>query len=155
MKLLEPYLPRQGVTSGSSYSQGGSLYALGLIYANHGTDVLDFLRTQFKTHEKDEIIQHGGALGLGVAGMATGNQGVYDDLKVVLWSDSAIAGEAVGLSMGLVMLGTGNIKALEGMVQYAHETQHEKIIRGLAVGMALIMFGRQEAADDLINGCVS
>lgn len=152
MKLLEPYLPRQGVTSGSSYSQGGSLYALGLIYANHGTDVLDFLRTQFKTHEKDEIIQHGGALGLGVAGMATGNQSVYEDLKVVLWSDSAIAGEAVGLSMGLVMLGTGNIKALEDMMQYAHETQHEKIIRGLAVGMALIMFGRQEAADDLING---
>ena len=151
MKLLEPYLPRQGVTSGSSYSQGGSLYALGLIYANHGTDVLDFLRTQFKTHEKDEIIQHGGALGLGVAGMATGNESVYEDLKVVLWSDSAIAGEAVGLSMGLVMLGTGNIKALEDMMQYAHETQHEKIIRGLAVGMALIMFGRQEAADDLIN----
>ena len=152
MKLLEPYLPRQGVTSGSSYSQGGSLYALGLIYANHGTDVLDFLRTQFKTHEKDEIIQHGGALGLGVAGMATGNESVYEELKVVLWSDSAIAGEAVGLSMGLVMLGTGNIKALDDMMQYAHETQHEKIIRGLAVGMALIMFGRQEAADDLIHG---
>ena len=69
-----------------------------------------------------------------------------------MWADSAIAGEAVGLAMGLVMLGTGNIKALEDMIQYAHETQHEKIIRGLAVGMALIMFGRQEAADDLING---
>jgi len=151
MKLLEPYLPRQGVASGSAYSQGGSLYALGLIYANHGTDVLDFLKTQFKS-TSDETVQHGGALGLGVAGMATGNLSVYKDLKVVLWADSAIAGEAVGLAMGLVMLGTGNIKALEDMIQYAHETQHEKIIRGLAVGMALIMFGRQEAADDLING---
>lgn len=151
MKLLEPYLPRQGVAAGSSYSQGGSLYALGLIYANHGTDVLDFLRTQFK-NTQDETVQHGGALGLGVAGMATGNLSLYEELKVVLWADSAIAGEAVGLAMGLVMLGTGNIKALEDMIQYAHETQHEKIIRGLAVGMALIMFGRQEAADDLING---
>ncbi|KAF8442751.1 armadillo-type protein [Terfezia claveryi] len=151
MKLLEPYLPRQGVAAGSAYSQGGSLYALGLIYANHGTDVLDFLRTQFKT-TSDETVQHGGALGLGVAGMATGNLLLYEELKVVLWADSAIAGEAVGLAMGLVMLGTGNIKALEDMIQYSHETQHEKIIRGLAVGMALIMFGRQEAADDLING---
>ncbi|KAI5808617.1 armadillo-type protein [Peziza echinospora] len=152
MKLLDPYLPKQGVSGGGSpYSQGGSLYALGLIYANHGTDVLDFLRAQFK-NTNDETVQHGGALGLGVAGMATGNLVLYEELKDVLWADSAIAGEAVGLAMGLVMLGTGSIKALEDMIQYAHETQHEKIIRGLAVGMALIMFGRQEAADDLIHG---
>ncbi|PUU77052.1 armadillo-type protein [Tuber borchii] len=150
LKLLEPYLPQEGVSTGSPYSQGGSLYALGLIYANHGTDVLDFLRKQFKG-TSDEMVQHGGALGLGVAGMATGNQGIYDDLKEVLWSDSAIAGEAVGLAMGLVMLGTGSSASLEDMVQYAHDTQHEKIIRGLAIGMALIMFGKQEAADDLIN----
>ena len=38
------------------------------------------------------------------------------------------------------------------MIQYAHETQHEKIVRGLAIGMALIMYNRQEAADELING---
>jgi 26S proteasome regulatory subunit N2 len=50
------------------------------------------------------------------------------------------------------MLGTGNMKVLEDMIQYAHDTQHEKIVRGLAMGMALIMYGRQEAADELING---
>lgn len=150
MKLLEPYLPQEGVSTGSPYSQGGSLYGLGLIYANHGTDVLDFLRKQFKA-TGDEMVQHGGALGLGVAGMATGNIEIYEELKSVLYSDSAIAGEAVGLAMGLVMLGTGNAAALEDMIQYAHDTQHEKIIRGIAIGMALIMFGRQEAADDLIN----
>jgi 26S proteasome regulatory subunit N2 len=38
------------------------------------------------------------------------------------------------------------------MIQYAHDTQHEKIVRGLAMGMALIMYARQEAADELING---
>lgn len=150
MKLLQPYLPQEGVTTGSPYSQGGSLYGLGLIYANHGTDVLEFLRSQFKSTQ-DEIVQHGGALGLGVAGMATGSSELYDDLKNVLWSDSAVAGEAVGLAMGLIMLGTGNAAALEDMTQYAHETKHEKIIRGLAMGMALIMFGRQETADELIK----
>lgn len=149
--LLAPYLPRDSVVAGSAYSEGGSLYALGLIYANHGTNVLDYLREQF-TKASEEVVQHGGALGLGVAGMATGSQDIYEDLKAVLYTDSALNGEAVGLAMGLVMLGTGSIKALEDMIQYAHDTQHEKIVRGLAMGMALIMFARQEAADELING---
>ena len=35
--------------------------------------------------------------------------------------------------------------------QYAQETQHEKILRGLAVGIALTMFGRLEEADTLIE----
>ena len=153
-KLLEPYLPKDqiaGSNAGSVYSQGGSLYALGLIYANHETFALDLIRTHFK-NTQEEVVQHGGALGLGVAGMATGDDGIYEDLKTVLWSDSALNGEAVGISMGLIMLGTGNIKVLEDMIQYAHETQHEKIVRGLALGMALIMYARQEAADELING---
>ena len=152
-KLLEPYLPRDNAAggTGSTYSQGGSLYALGLIYTNHGTHVLDYLRQQFRGTQ-EEVVQHGGALGLGVAGMATGSEEIYDELKQVLYQDSAINGEAVGLAMGLVMLGTGNVKALEEMILYAHETQHEKIVRGLAMGMALIMYARQEAADELING---
>jgi 26S proteasome regulatory subunit N2 len=150
-KLLEPYLPKDSVSSGSHYEQGGSLYALGLIYANHGSNVLDLLLKQFQ-NASEEVIQHGGALGLGVAGMATGSEEIFEAFKSVLYTDSAINGEAVGLSMGLVMLGTGNIKALEDMIQYAHDTQHEKIVRGLAMGMALIMYARQEAADELING---
>jgi 26S proteasome regulatory subunit N2 len=150
-KLLEPYLPKETSMSGSVYSQGGSLYALGLIYTNHGTHVLDYLRTHFNK-ATEEVVQHGGALGLGVAGMGTGSDQIYEDLKQVLYTDSAINGEAVGLSMGLVMLGTGNMKALEDMIQYAHDTQHEKIVRGLAMGMALVMYARQEAADELVNG---
>ncbi|KAF2641661.1 26S proteasome regulatory complex, non-ATPase subcomplex, Rpn2/Psmd1 subunit [Massarina eburnea CBS 473.64] len=151
-KLLEPYLPKSAqVSSGSHYEQGGSLYALGLIYSNTGTHVLDYLLKQFQD-ATEEVIQHGGALGLGVAGMATGSEEIFEAFKSVLYTDSAVNGEAVGLSMGLVMLGTGNIKALDDMIQYAHDTQHEKIVRGLAMGMALIMYGRQEAADELING---
>lgn len=153
-KLLEPYLPKDqvaGANPGSAYSQGGSLYALGLIYANHETFALELIRNHF-TKATEEVVQHGGALGLGVAGMATGDEGIYEDLKSVLYTDSALNGEAVGIAMGLIMLGTGNIRALEDMIQYAHDTQHEKIVRGLALGMALIMYGRQEAADELVNG---
>ncbi|CAD6565127.1 MAG: proteasome regulatory particle base subunit [Alectoria sarmentosa] len=152
--LLKPYLPKdtvEGANTGSVYSQGGSLYAMGLIYANHETFALELIRDHFKK-ATEEVVQHGGALGLGVAGMATGDEGIYDDLKGVLYTDSALNGEAVGIAMGLIMLGTGNIKALEDMIQYAHDTQHEKIVRGLGLGMALIMYGRQEGADELVNG---
>lgn len=34
--------------------------------------------------------------------------------------------------------------------QYAQETQHEKILRGLAVGIAFTMYGRLEEADPLV-----
>lgn len=40
--LMAPYLPRDGA-SGSPYSEGGALYALGLIHANHGQDIRGFL----------------------------------------------------------------------------------------------------------------
>jgi 26S proteasome regulatory subunit N2 len=153
-KLLEPYLPRRTSVGGSIFSQGGALYAYGLIYAKHGSEALEYLREQFN-EAQEEVIQHGGALGLGIAGMATGSEEIYENLKQVLYTDSALNGEAVGLAMGLIMLGTGNIKALEDMIQYAHDTQHEKIVRGLSLGMALIMFGRQEGADELIEGLLN
>lgn len=153
-KLLEPYLPRRTSLGGSIFSQGGALYAYGLIYANHGAEALDYLKEQFN-EAQEEVIQHGGALGLGIAGMATGSEEIYENLKNVLYTDSALNGEAVGLAMGLIMLGTGNIKALEDMITYAHDTQHEKIVRGLAIGMALIMYGRQEGADELIEGLLN
>lgn len=154
--LLAPYLPKLSLaaSSGSPYSQGGSLYAFGLIYANHAGWVIPVLRKYFNEAE-EEVVQHGGALGLGLAGMATGNVDVYADLRNALYTDSALSGEAVGLAMGLVYAGTGGMSALEDMISYAHETQHEKIVRGLAMGMALIMYGRQEGADELVNGLLS
>ncbi|KAK6376608.1 proteasome regulatory particle base subunit [Exophiala oligosperma] len=156
-RLLTPYLPKAGgVTSShdSPYSQGGSLYAYGLLCANHKGKAVDFIREKFK-EATEEVVQHGGALGLGVAGMASGDEAVFEDLRNVLWADSAINGEAVGLAMGLVMLGSGNTKVLSDMIQHAHDTQHDKIVRGLAVGMALIMYGRQEGADELIQGLLN
>lgn len=57
--------------------------------------------------------------------------------------------------MGLVMLGSASEKALDEMLQYAHETQHEKIIRGLAMGIAFMFYGRQEQADKIIDTLLS
>jgi spore maturation protein SpmB len=70
---------------------------------------------------------------------------VYEQLQHVLHTDSAVAGEAAGLAMGLVMLGSANASVIEEMVNYAHETQHEKIIRGMyGVMMSSAAQGRAE-----------
>lgn len=75
-----------------------------------------------------QVIQHGACLGLGLAALGTADQAIYDEIKSVLFTDSAVAGEAAGISLGLLMVGTATEKASE-MLGYAHETQHEKIIR--------------------------
>jgi 26S proteasome regulatory subunit N2 len=149
MTVLQPYLPQ--TSSGSAYSEGGSLYALGLIHANHGTDVLPFLMKSLNNASGNEIVQHGACLGLGLAAMATENDELYELLKTIMYTDSAVAGEAASLAIGLVLLGSASSKGISEMLAFAHETQHEKIIRGLAIGLALVMFGREEEADTLIE----
>ena len=52
------------------------------------------------------------------------------------------------------MLGTASGQAVEEMLAYAHDTQHEKIIRGLSMGIAMVMYGREEQADTLIEQLV-
>ncbi|XP_022733300.1 26S proteasome non-ATPase regulatory subunit 1 homolog A-like [Durio zibethinus] len=148
--LMAPYLPQGGAGGGGSpYSEGGALYALGLIHANHGEGIKQFLRDSLRSTNV-EVIQHGACLGLGLAALGTAEEEIYDDIKSVLYLDSAVAGEAAGISMGLLMAGTATEKASE-MLAYAHETQHEKIIRGLALGIALTVYGREEEADTLIE----
>ena len=85
LNILRPYLPSDGPSS-SVYSEGGSLFALGLIHANHGAEVLGLLTNMLRTNTA-EVVQHGAALGLGAAGMATENEEVYEELRTVLYSD--------------------------------------------------------------------
>lgn len=150
-KLLEPYLPQGG--GSSPFEEGGALYALGLIHANHGEDKIPFLREHLKGTQ-NETVQHGAALGLGLAAMGSGNREIFEELKALVAMDSAVAGEAAGYAMGLVMLGHNDGAVMEEMLSYAHETQHEKIIRGLSMGMALMVFGREEEADVLIDDII-
>ncbi|PAN34162.1 hypothetical protein PAHAL_6G072500 [Panicum hallii] len=148
--LMAPYLPQNGaIGSASPYSEGGALYALGLIHANHGEGIKEFLRESLR-NTSSEVVQHGACLGLGLAALGTADEEICEDIKNVLYTDSAVAGEAAGIGMGLLMVGTASEKATE-MLAYAHDTQHEKIIRGLSLGIALTVYGREEEADTLIE----
>ena len=76
---------------------------------------------------------------------------VYEDLKNVLFTDNANTGEAAGLAIGMSMLGSAHSTVIEDLIEYAHETQHEKIIRSISTGLAFIMYGKEEKADALID----
>merc|ERR1711953_317908 len=149
LALMQTYLPKDSANS-SGFAEGGGLYALGLIHANHGGDITEYLLGQLKQGGNEPILT-GGCLGLGLAAMGTHRADVYEQLKFTLYQDHADTGESAGIAMGLVMLGSKSPEAIEDMVGYAQETQHEKIQRGLAIGIALVMYGRLEEADTLID----
>ena len=148
--LVSPYLPSTpGGSSPSPYSEGGALYALGLIHINHGHDVRQLLLDSLRGTQQ-EVVQHGACLGLGIAGLGSEDAEAFEAVKDVLYMDSAVAGEGAGLALGLLFAGTGTERAAE-MLAYAHDTQHEKIIRGLAVGLAIVNYGREEEAETMIE----
>lgn len=161
MKVLGPYLPEVGA-SGSPYSEGGSLFALGLIHSNHGMseisngqNVCSYLLNQIRENSANEVILHGAALGLGVAGMASGDIETYEELVNVIYShDNAVAGEAAGYALGLIMLGQAP-ENISDILNFAHDTEHEKIIRGIAMGLALMYYGKEEQAEPMIEQLIT
>jgi len=174
MTLLEPYLPpspteeNNTVSPGGGYAEGGSLYALGLIHGSHAgssdekrKEANDFLRNHLRLSHANEVISHGAALSVGLTAFGTADGDVVNELKELLYTDSAVAGEAAGIGIGLVLAGTGvglsntPVTVLDETVaelkNYARETQHEKIIRGIALCLALTAYGQEENADAMIH----
>jgi len=182
MTLLEPYLPPSSdseggeapaVTSAGGYAEGGSLFALGLIHGSRAgsstatrLEASNFIRNHLRNSHANEVISHGAALGVGLTAFGSGDLEIVNELKELLYTDSAVAGEAAGMALGMVLVGSGagNTKSsvppgdaeelLEIMAElknYARETQHEKIIRGIAMGIALVNYGQEENADAVIE----
>jgi 26S proteasome regulatory subunit N2 len=155
--LMGPFLPREGASGGgarpSPYTEGGALYALGLIHANHGENILPFLLESGRS-SNNEVIQHGACLGLGLAALGTGNEEVYTDMFRILRTDGAVAGEAAGIGIGLLLAGLGPETKQREILNYCHKTAHEKIIRGCSVGLALTAYGKEESAEPLVEQMV-
>lgn len=75
-KLLDPYLPK-GEPDNFGFKEGGSLYAYGLIHANHGNSkVITYLRDQLQ-NARTSAARHGACLGLGLAAMGTQDDEVF------------------------------------------------------------------------------
>lgn len=161
-RILQPYLSKIG--RGTAHVHGGAYYGLGLVFAGFGREVSVYLQEQISerlngltestssgAESDEEVLVHGACLGAALAGMRSQNDSLYATLREVLYSDVNIASEAAGLAMGMVMLGSQNKVAEEEMLQYSRNTQHEKIIRSLAVGLALLNYGKEESSDRLID----
>jgi 26S proteasome regulatory subunit N2 len=164
LNILKQYLPAnttptqtgsRNQSGGSVYSEGGALFALGIIHSNHGDNMTDYLFNMVQKDKANPVLQHGACLGLGLSAMATGREDLYEALTRILYNDNAVSGEAAAIAIGLIMVGTAHERAVEEMKAYARETSHEKIIRGLAIGLALSVYGREEEADPLINELMS
>eukprot|EP01029_Cantina_marsupialis_P030503 TRINITY_DN8291_c0_g1_i1.p1 TRINITY_DN8291_c0_g1~~TRINITY_DN8291_c0_g1_i1.p1 ORF type:complete len:985 (+),score=346.19 TRINITY_DN8291_c0_g1_i1:331-2955(+) len=163
MTILGPFMPPQdGGPSRHPYAEGGSLYALGLIHANQGgnanSETLTYLRNMLASHE-DKVIQHGACLGLGLAGMGTGNDEMYSQLRNLVFQNDAVAGAAGALAIGLILAGKGPMwvseqsgeEAVQELLNYAHDTKHIKIIQAIGNAIALMCYGHEETADPVIE----
>ncbi|ELP93673.1 26S proteasome non-ATPase regulatory subunit, putative, partial [Entamoeba invadens IP1] len=153
LELMSPYTAN-GNGGKSVYAQAGRLYALGLIFGGHGTQIMPTLIDDLKQSKnlKNEVVEHGACLGVGLAGIATEDFEIYEEMKEVLMNnDSAVAGMSAGLGLGMIMMGSGNLEVAEELVVHCRETEHDKIIRGTGVGVGLVMFGTQEKADGIIE----
>jgi hypothetical protein len=52
LSLMQSYLPKDTAGTSSGYAEGGGLYALGLIHANHGGDITEYLLGKLHLHLK-------------------------------------------------------------------------------------------------------
>jgi 26S proteasome regulatory subunit N2 len=141
-KLLDRFF-----ASPDQYSKAGGYFALGLAAGSSARGkIVDGLRNAGSS----TVVQHGTCLGIAVSSLATADAEIYDLLRNVLYQDDAVAGEAAGLAMGWLYAGSLTEEVVQDLLAYSRETQHEKIIRGIALGLAALCHGKEQGADALI-----
>ena len=62
-----------------------------------------------------------------------------------------IPSEAAALGIGLVMAGSGDTEKVQELIQFAQETDKERIQRSISEAIAIIMFRQEEKADGIID----
>jgi 26S proteasome regulatory subunit N2 len=146
LHVLSPFL----VDSAPSYAKGGGLYGLGLIYANYLWDgeVLEMVIKAIKT-TSPFVIKHGGCLALGLIALGSHQKEFYNLANQILHEDGPEAGEAAGYAIGMIMLGCGWRDEMEELVNFCGANEHEKVKRGVAIALALMMYGREDESETL------
>lgn len=71
-RIVRPYLP--GGPAPSKFSEGGALYALGLIYAGRKDGAAEDLKNGL-AEGMDPVVQHGAALGYGISAVSSADEG--------------------------------------------------------------------------------
>ena len=138
---------------------GGGIYALGLIYVNYNWDeeiinsVIEKINST--TKKNSDVIQHGACLALGLISMGSRCEQHYQILLDVIKADKPEPGEAAGYALGMVMLGSGDETTINEMIERCESTEHEKIMRGIAMGLGFVLYGRAEEANKTIDRMIN
>lgn len=151
-EILKPYLPAND-GSGSPYAEGGAMFALGLINTRLVSVDKEYFVEQLSKTE-NEVLHHGICLGLGASAISSDDWELVDLIKGILYNDNAVSGEAAAIAIGLIHHSSGDVEVAEEILSYAHETQHEKSIRGIALAISLIFTGQREKADSFIEALI-
>jgi len=149
-QVLSAYMPGVGK---SKYVEGGSLYGYGMCSSSSSDDYLSKLIDT----ELDEIVYHGLLLGLGCQYVNSSNSNTsIDRIKHLLYLDSATIGESSGICLGMIKYQSKDESLLLELRDYLRETQHEKIQRGLAIGIGLIGSNSSSSSyNDMIKSEIS
>lgn len=148
-EVLSKYLPSAQQTD--DYVGGGALYGLGLSQTSKDPQQkIQLILNILKSNQKEPIV-HGACLGLGLLGMGSYNLEYVEALKVFLYNESAIMGEAAAYSIGLVMAGRMDQDLIQELLDACKNNTHEKIIRGMSLSLALMAFSSEELAENLIE----
>lgn len=145
MTPMKPFLPESNKDVVNHYPNGGALYGLGLIYAGScDKAVIDYIMgvTRHADHSKNDVVMHGSCLGLGLTAFASENNDIKERLNDFMNISSSVIGEAAGLSLGLVFAGTANEAILGELLNYAEETDHEKVLRSICMSIGILNFGK-------------
>lgn len=160
-QLLASFLPparasaRGSVPASLAAQEGGALYGLGLMCAGYTDEHTPYLKEMLLNAGESEVIAHGAALGLGLSAVGTADQEIYTILRDVIYSERTIPAEAAAYAVGLVMMGSGDDEAIVELLRYARSTKREKVTRAIAIGLALVVYGREQFADVLIEDMTS
>uniref|UniRef100_A0A0E0PDV0 26S proteasome non-ATPase regulatory subunit 1 homolog n=1 Tax=Oryza rufipogon TaxID=4529 RepID=A0A0E0PDV0_ORYRU len=145
--LMAPYLPQSGaVGGGSPYSEGGALYALGLIHANHGEGIKQFLRESLRNTSAEV------GLSLGIALTVYGREEEADTLIEQMTRDQDPILRYGGMyALALAYRGTANNKAIHQLLHFAVSDVSDDVRRTAVMALGFVLYNEPEQTPRIVS----
>ncbi|KAL0229815.1 hypothetical protein PCE1_003379 [Barthelona sp. PCE] len=158
--IIKNFLENPGSSIKDPYRFAGALFAFGLIY-NELKDVeqeqylFDVMDKLTGPEDKMNVVRYGGCMALGLLGMGLANEAYTTILQPLLNSTDSLVGQMAAVSLGMCCFGLGigrKTKVLFEQVKLLCETsQQEKVARGCAIAISLILQGTERLHMPLIE----
>ncbi|KAL1924325.1 uncharacterized protein VTP21DRAFT_7360 [Calcarisporiella thermophila] len=141
--------------SSEEYIKAGALLAIGIVNAgvHNESDPAMALLSEHLVESKSSVMRNCAILGLGIAYAGTGRLEIVEPL-LPLVNDTAISMEVASLAalaVGMIMVGTADGDLTSTMLQTMMERDEAQLKEGwsrfMALGLALLYLGKQEASD--------